>query len=139
MIAGTILQDNQFKFRDKTTGNKLFIVLNDGTCGQYIAVKTTSKQHGRGVVYGCQNADIFANFFLPKSATWFKENTWVCLDEFYSYKTSELLTGKFAGRITALSNLPVSILKELLKCAIDSPDIEFDQQDILIKTLNNLA
>lgn len=139
MIAGSILQDNQFKFRDSTTGNKLFIVLNDGSCGQYVVVKTTSKQHKRGAVQGCQNSDTFPNFFLPKGSAWFKGNTWICLDEFYSYKASELLTGKFSGHITVLSYLPTNILKELLECSIDSPDIEFDQQDILEKTLEGLT
>jgi len=138
VIAGTILQDKQFKFKDGTIGNKLVIVLNDGTCGYYIVVKTTSKQHGRPTKYGCHNTHNYPNFFLSIGKSWFKENTWVSLEEFYSYKTYELLTGKFSGRITQQSQLPIDVLKELLKCAIDAPDIEFDQQDILTNILNNL-
>jgi hypothetical protein len=57
MIPGTILFDQNFKFSDGTTGEKLFVVLNDGACGEYICVKTTSNSTYKGTKFGCQSND----------------------------------------------------------------------------------
>ena len=56
MIPGTILCDDEFTFSDGSTGKKLLIVLNDGSDGVYIVVKTTSKSDFKGNDYGCQSS-----------------------------------------------------------------------------------
>jgi hypothetical protein len=42
MTPGSVLFDESFKFKDGKTGNKLFIILNEGRDGTYFGVKTTS-------------------------------------------------------------------------------------------------
>jgi hypothetical protein len=42
MTHGTILHDPEFRFKDGEIGNKLFIVLNDGSAGFYVTVRTTT-------------------------------------------------------------------------------------------------
>lgn len=64
MNVGDVFFDSQFAFHDGQTGEKLFVVLGYGD-GVYVVAKTTSKQHGRGTVFGCQD-DRFYNFYLPK-------------------------------------------------------------------------
>jgi hypothetical protein len=63
--------DEDFQFHDGQTGEKLFLVL--GTVGAAsLVAKTTSKQHGRGLVFGCQPKDRFHNFYLPPGSCYFK-------------------------------------------------------------------
>jgi hypothetical protein len=52
MNPGEVYFDRSFAFHDGTTGEKLFVVLGTAN-GVSVVAKTTSKQHGRGTVYGC--------------------------------------------------------------------------------------
>ena len=79
MTPGTILFDRNFRFKDGTTGNKLFLSLNDGGNGVYVCVKTTSNGHRYNSIAGCQALDRFPNFFVPKHASCLEENTWIQL------------------------------------------------------------
>lgn len=81
----TILFDEEFQFSDGETGEKLLICLNDGSCGFYIIVKVTSQSTYKGTRFGCQNNDRYPNFFLPEGSCYFKEATWVGLDEYFEF------------------------------------------------------
>ena len=131
MTPGSILCDNEFKYRDGTIGKKILIVFNDGTTGYYIVVKTTSKAHYKGITLGCQLTDRYPNFFLPKGSTCLKLDTWVMLDQFFDLTAHKLLTKSFSGQINRIGLLPDDIFLDLIKCAIDCDDITLEQKDII--------
>ncbi len=123
MTPGAVLHDPQFRFRDGGTGNKLFVILNDGTAGFYIAVRTTSQAKDKSRSTGCHLKDWQQNFFIPKDDGCFKKDTWICLDDFYEFDATELLQGSFSGRIQHIGELPSSMLLALISCALQSDDI----------------
>lgn len=94
MTPGNILHDKSFQFKDGEIGNKLLIVLNDGTNYPYIIVKTTSKQKTKGKDEGCQLNDKPPNFFLPKGSCSFELDTWAELIEFYEFDVNQVFTKK---------------------------------------------
>lgn len=129
MNVGDVFFDSQFAFHDGQTGEKLFVVLGYGD-GVYVVAKTTSKQHGRGTVFGCQD-DRFYNFYLPKNSCYFKLCTWVCLDELYEFSASEVLQKHFSGIINRVCKLPDEIVCQIQDCACQSLDITNAQADII--------
>lgn len=130
MTPGSVFFDRDFHFHDGVSGEKLFVVLGFKD-GVVVVAKTTSKQHGRGNVYGCQPEDRFPNFHLPLHTCYLKKTTWVCLDVYYELNASEALQKKFSGVISGLFTLDAAILKELQECAVDSLDISDTQEAIV--------
>ena len=135
MTPGTILCDDEFLFSNGTTGKKLLVVLNDGECGSYITIKTTSKSDYKGNDYGCQSDDRYPNFFCPKGTCCLKQNTWIQLDQFFEFKSHELIARHFSGKIKRIGILPDKILVELLDCAINCQDITEKQAKDLKDTV----
>jgi hypothetical protein len=125
---GTVLHYSGFRFKDGARGDKYLVVLNDGLCGFYVLVKTTSRQNGRSASYGCNLSDRYPNFFLQDGIPIFCAPTWVCLDDFYTPPVAEILTGKFSGIVTMKGELPVEMAKALLLCAAASDDITATQE-----------
>ncbi|MGI9107672.1 MAG: hypothetical protein ACR2G4_15645 [Pyrinomonadaceae bacterium] len=137
MRLGTILHDKEFQFSNGLPGNKLVIILS--TFGKnFLAVKTTSQQHRKNKISGCQIKDKPPNFYIPKNDSWFDEDTWVELDEVYELDF-DILTSKMESKIaaskTVLSN---ELIKGVLNCAIESEDIEEFYLDFLKKTVKKL-
>jgi hypothetical protein len=67
VTPGTILFDSSFVFKDKQVGEKLIVVLNDGTDGYYILVKTTSVPDNKEKKIGCNLTNKkYPNFFIEK-------------------------------------------------------------------------
>lgn len=132
MNVGSIFFDSNFHFHDGNDGKKLFIVLGYDK-GIVLVVKTTSQPYGRGIAYGCQPNDRFHNFYLPINSCYLKKNTWVCLDDFYELKQSELLQKRFSGVINHICDLTPAITRELQDCAIISEDLTA-KQEIIIKS-----
>jgi hypothetical protein len=85
-----LVYDN-FRFSDGTTGKKILVILNDGSVGYYIVVKTTSQNTHKSSNEGCQTQDRYPNFFLPQNSCCLKKETWIGLDEFFELTTAELL------------------------------------------------
>jgi hypothetical protein len=139
MTPGAILHDPQFLCHDKTQQNKLLVVLNDGSAGNYILVKTTSSGKKKSSAPGCHPRDRFRNFFIPKGQSDFPEDTWVMLDEFYEFDRKTLLQQALSKYIKVKGQLPQSLIKSLLVCAKDSPDITPAQEAILDDALTRLA
>jgi len=139
MTPGTIVHDPKFLCRDKTTQNKLLVVLNDGSVGNYILVKTTSKCGKKARTPGCHAKDRFHNFFIPKGQSNFPEDTWVMLDEFHEFDRKELLQRSLQKYIQVKGTLPENLVKSLLVCAKNSPDISLAHESILDDTLTRMA
>jgi hypothetical protein len=139
MTPGTILHDPQFLCHDKTTQNKLLVVLNDGSMGNYILVKTTSKGGRKARTPGCHAKDRFHNFFILKGQSNFPEDTWVMLDEFHEFERKELLRRSLQKYIQVKGNLPENLVKSLLVCAKNSPDISAVHEAILDDTLTRMT
>ncbi len=135
MIAGAIFFDTHFHFHDGESGEKLFVVLGADK-GIVIVAKTTSQPYGKGIDYGCQPRDRFHNFYLPINSCYLKKNTWICLNEFYELKQSELLNKRFSGVINPICDLTPPITREVQNCAIDSDDITPRQSKIIEASLS---
>jgi|SRR5215831_6790646 len=131
MTPGTILLDDTFRFSDGTTGKKLLVVLNDGENGVYIVVKTTSNSNFKSNNYGCQPDDRYPNFFCPRGSCCLSKDTWIQLDQFFEFKTHELVSRHFSGNIKRIGLLPDEILDQLLDCAITCEDITQEQGKVL--------
>ncbi|MGH6936303.1 MAG: hypothetical protein ACRED2_09000 [Methylocella sp.] len=130
MNPGSIFFDEEFAFQDGKTGEKLFVVLGTANSVSVIA-KTTSQQHGRGTVYGCQPEDRFHNFYLPPKCCYLNSSTWVCLDEFYELNSTKALQKKFMGQIKPVCDLSDEIIRGIQDCAILSKDITPAQAAII--------
>jgi len=131
MIPGTILCDDEFTFSDKSTGKKILIVLNDGSDGVYIVIKTTSQSDFKGNDYGCQSSDRYPNFFCPKGSCCLTKDTWIQLDQFFEFKMHDMIARHFSGHIKRIGVLPDQLLSELLICAIECEDITQKQSQVL--------
>jgi hypothetical protein len=129
VTPGSVFFDEEFAFHDGKTGEKLFIVL--GTVNNTsVVAKTTSRQHGRGTVFGCQN-DRFYNFYIPDKASYIKGQTWVCLNEFYELNTRIALKKRFDGIIKPICTIEDKLLRLIQDCALNSFDISTVQSDII--------
>ncbi|MET0100806.1 MAG: hypothetical protein ABW078_03660 [Sedimenticola sp.] len=130
MIPGAVFFDTDFHFHDGQDGEKLFVVLgsNDGIT---VVSKTTSKQNGRGTTFGCQQADRFQNFYLPKGSCHLRTCTWICLDEFYEFNATQLLQKRFSGTVNHICDLPHEMISSLQECAVESLDISSFQEGII--------
>jgi hypothetical protein len=138
MKPGTLCEDTQFIYRDGQTGKKILIVLNDGSAGYYVVIKTTSRDRYKGISYGCQSSDRYPNFFLPKGSCCLSKDTWAMLDDFFEFKAQELLAKHFSGQIRRIGILPDKIIEELLRCAANCDDVTTSQTTILQQMLDML-
>jgi len=130
MNPGAIFFDKNFSFHDGESGEKLFIVLGSDK-GVVVVAKTTSQPYGKGINYGCQPNDRFHNFYLPVNTCYLRKNTWVCLNEFYELKQSDLLQKRFSGVVNHVCDLPESIAREVQDCSLLSDDISTRQERIV--------
>jgi hypothetical protein len=138
MKPGTLCEDTEFVYRDGTKGKKILIVLNDGSAGYYIVIKTTSRDTYKGITYGCQSSDRYPNFFLPKGCCCLSKPTWAMLDDFFEFNGQELLAKHFSGQMRRIGVLPEKIVKELLHCAANCDDVTKSQAIILHQMLDML-
>lgn len=124
MNCGTILYDKEFLFgRSGTVIDKLIVVLCE-LGSNYLIASTTSKQHYKNRKAGCQINDKPPNFFLPKGSCWFNEDTWIELNAVDEIDF-DILQQKKADKIVLYKSvLPNELMKDLMKCALQSEDIE---------------
>jgi hypothetical protein len=139
MSPGTLLVYDNFRFYDGSTAKKILVVLNDGSVGYYLIVKTTSKDTHKSSNYGCQIQDRYPNFFLPQNSCCLEKDTYVGLNEFFEFTTAELLARHFSGEIRTIGVLPDKTVKELLECAIGCDDILAKQIEILMAQLSRFT
>ena len=89
--------------------------------------------------YGCHNDDRYPNFYIPREAKLFKEDTWVCLDYFSDMDQQAFDARVAAKRLRRLSRLTWSVLKALLKCAIAADGIMIAQEVLLRESVEKLG
>src|ERR671919_2596466 len=130
MTPGTLFFDTKFIFHDGERGKKILVVLGRKD-GITVVVKTTSKGHRYRLDFGCQADARFLCYYLTPSSCCLDKPTWVCLDEFYNFKDSDLLQRHFSGQINRIGMLPDDLTVDLLKCALASEDITGRQEDIV--------
>lgn len=138
MTPGTFLFDSNFKFHDGDTGRKIFVVLNNGTTGKYIAAKTTSRGDRYGIQHGCQVLDRFPSFYFVRGSCFLSENTWIQLDAFYEFNTGELMQKVMSGQINRIGVIDTAQAVDLLVCASHSEDLSQHQGQIVSTTLSSL-
>lgn len=130
MTPGILFFDRHFRFHDGEEGQKILIAL--GTAhGVTVVVKTTSQARRYPIDYGCQAEHRFPNFHLVKGCCCLPKPTWVCLDEYYEFKDSDLLQRHFSGDINRIGALTDAITIELIECALRSDDISPRQTGIV--------
>ena len=135
MNPGSIVEDLEFKFHDGATGKKILVILNDGTCGFYIVVKTTSQTDLRSTSPGCNLKDPYPNFFVPRKYKIFRKQTWICLNEFYEFTATVLVQRKFDGKVTYMGDLGEPVTKALIGCAAEADDISLAHEKHLRDTI----
>jgi hypothetical protein len=134
---GAVFHDPDFVFQDGERGNKLFIVLA-ATGKVCIVARTTSKPSGKSRSYGCHHDDRFPNFFIPREAGIFREDTWICLDYLVEFIQTEFEQKTTNDNIRKITELSRGLLLDLLQCAIDSDDVTENQERALQETLGQL-
>jgi hypothetical protein len=104
------------KFPDGEAANKLLIIVAVSPAEDYIALRTTSQSRLRSWEPGCQNGDSEPGFFIPQGMSFFRLDTWVCLD--YEMLLDIYDFDRCVGKtIQLISNLDKSLLCEILRCA----------------------
>ncbi|WP_089724171.1 hypothetical protein [Candidatus Thiosymbion oneisti] len=138
MSPGTFLFDDNFRFHDGNIGQKIFVLLNNGSTGIYVAAKTTSHGDRYGIQHGCQILDRFLNFYLVQGSCFLKKNTWIQLDSFYEFKSDKLMEKVMIGEIKRIGVIEPRQTIELLKCASHSDDLSQSQETIVISSLETI-
>ena len=135
MIPGTLYFDCNFRFHYGEGGKKILIALGTSQ-GVTIVVKTTSQHQRFRNNFGCQVDHRFPNFFLTEGCCCLSKPTWVCLDEYYEFKDSEILQRHFSGDINLVGVLSDEITIALAECAMHSKDISYYQLRIIQNAMN---
>lgn len=138
MTPCTFLFDANFRFHDGEKGKKIFVVLNNGDSGHYVAAKTTSRGDRYGIQHGCQIMDRFPNFHFVKGSCFLDENTWVQLDAFYEFNAADLLQKVMSGQINRIGVLDTVQALELLICTSHSEDLSQLQESLVLQTINDI-
>jgi hypothetical protein len=135
---GKIYFDPEFQFSDGPTGEKLFVVLGKDA-DYYTVAKTTSQPHQRTYVPGCQGAETkFHSWFIPVTdRRLFHTDTWICLDEFYTFRKVRTDASFRAGLFTLKTRLADPCA--LLACALLSDDLRAPDECRLISAQQLLA
>jgi len=139
MTPGTVLLDKQFRFKDGEVAKKLIVVLNDGTDGNYLTVKTTSQEKKKNRKPGCQINDFPPNYYLPENSCGFLGDTWILLEEVYELDLPSILAKKQNVIVEVKDCLSKELLQEILLCAMDSQDIAQQFLDRLCAANDNLS
>lgn len=138
MTPGTVLFDANFLFHDGTKGRKIFIILNDGTEGKYVTVKTTSRGDRYGIQHGCQPMDRYPNFHLAKGSCFLEENTWIQLDNFFEFDSAQMMQKVISGQINRIGVLSAEQTLQLLICTTHSEDMSQSQEITIQRAIQQM-
>lgn len=137
MNCGTVLYDTQFQFPNGDITDKLIIVFGDfGT--DYLVVQTTRQQKSKNKVAGCQITDKPQNYFIPERTYWFNDDTWVLLNEVFEYNSDTFAYKKQDNVAQHREDLPKELIKDILRCALESDDIELFYLEFIKKAYDKL-
>ncbi len=138
MTPGTFLFDDNFQFHDGAKGKKIFVLLNNGSSGEYLTAKTTSRGDRYGIQYGCQILDRFPNFYFVRGSCFLKDNTWVQLDAFYEFGAADLLQKVMSNHIKRIGVIDTAQMAQLLTCASHAEDLTQHQESIVNETMADI-
>lgn len=138
ICPGTILHCQNYQFDDGETRDKYLIVLNDGSCGYYLYVETTSKMHDKGIIFGCQPNDRQPNFFLLPHCGYFQLNTWIMFNHFKK-RSLEYFHGCLVNKtMTRKRIFNKEMARQIIDCATDSDDIENADRNVLFEIIRSI-
>ena len=120
MTPGSILSDDAFLLSDGSTKQKFLVLLNDGECGWYVAVTTTSRGERYSHTTGC-HVSHYSSFHLPEGCCWLDRDSWVQLHEFHEFTAAEFLGA--GNRFRVCADLSRVLRVELVQCALKSRDL----------------
>jgi hypothetical protein len=102
--------------------------------------RTTSNPASKSRGYGCHNNDRFPNFFIPREAGLFREDTWINLDYLTEFAADPFRRRLASGPLHRLPfRLPAGVLRDLLQCATEADGITSAQGTMLHATLTRLV
>lgn len=136
---GTVLFDQNFRFKDGSYGQKLFVVLNEGSAGKIVGVKTTSQGGRYSNTYGCSIGIRYPSFYLPEKAACLNSDTWIQLEDFFLFDTQPLVDQIGSGRIHRIGLLTNQIAMELIDCASRSDDIDGEDAELILSDCKCLS
>lgn len=137
MTPGSVIVHDSFVFADGDQAKKILVILGSEN-GITVAAKTTSNGTRFGTAYGCQVDGRFPCFHLPLGSCFLNRASWVCLDEFYEFRHTEILMRHFSGRVRSLGRLGTGPTADLLGCAVCSDDISSRHETIVRAALDGL-
>ena len=132
LVSGDVFHDPDFTFQDRQTGNKLFVLLGVSRAGVCVVARTTSNPSSKSRGYGCHNGDRFPNFFIPREAGLFREDTWINLDYLTEFDAAGVARRLAEGRIRRLPfRLTPGLLAELVHCALEAEGTTAAQAEVI--------
>lgn len=123
MKCGSLISDSKFQFPDGSVTNKFILVACEfGT--DYLVVQSTQQQLAKKKNDGCQIDDTPPNYFLPSGGGHFPGDSWIRLDEVFEYNSDTFFYKKEDGVVYDKSTFSDALMKDILKCALKSQDID---------------
>jgi hypothetical protein len=113
-VRGDIFHNPSFRFHDGVIGNKLLVLLNTPDKSEScLFVTTTSKKKDKPSTTGCFKHRHTGMFFLPKTSTFFIEDTWIILFKPYEIKINDVNQKNGWNKIGSLSE---NVIKQIIDC-----------------------
>lgn len=135
---GAILNDRNFEFPDGETGNKLFIILTDGSRGYYVVARTTTNDNDRSKIKGCNLDDRRPGYFIPQNESIFDDDTWICLNYLTDFNKAELDRHLTKKEIKQVSRVTGDLFADIIHCAAIADDTTKEQEEYLFSMLENI-
>jgi hypothetical protein len=122
---GAVLHWDEFD-KDRPVGteikSKFLIVLSAKQGQQCLMVLATKQKHHKKFKPGCSASENY--YFIPGVAKeFFREDTWLLLDEPKTATASELVAGGIKGKIKVVYNLREDLLRAIVNCLKQTLDI----------------
>jgi len=131
---GHILFHRDFVFHDGAQKDKYLVVLAAHQSNIVVA-KTTSKGHHYRNDFGCQSANRFPAFYLPRGSCCFRTDTWICFEEFYEFKAQELTQRIVSTIVNQYGLLGNELTRDIQFCAMGCDDISAYQEKMVKDSL----
>ena len=117
---GSVFVQEDFKFRDGTTGKKILVLLNRPTgSNPYVVVKTTSQQHSKPKTSGCI-PNYHQAFFIAAKNPFFHKDTWIQLDDYFLLPNNDI-----RNKVKHIGELNSKVADSIVKCFL-----KINEQDL---------
>jgi|SRR5450830_830873 len=130
MKPGTVLLHRDFVFADGSSADKYLLILAR-TEALLLVAKTTSKGSRYRNDHGCQAGNHYPAFLLTLGCCFFPRGTWVCLNEFYELRTSQVTSKMVGGVIYKAGELHDELTRDVQACAAGCDDITQVQEAMI--------